>query len=507
MENNEYVSGQNDSGQSAAPQQPVRRQRPTDSSRPAGSRPNNGNRRPASKRRKRRTKMQVFKETYLPIILLVLGIVLIITVIVTLSVNSKNRKDEAAKESYKAAEAKREYQLKLKDEADKLVKEADMLAAGFDYDGAIAVLDSFSDDEYFYEFDNLVKKRKEYEDAKKTLVAWDDPGQVVSLSTQHLIAEANRAFNYQDSDKANNIKYNYITINEFSAILKSLYDNGYILVSLDDIFSIENGECKAKTMYLPEGKKPLLLIQTHNSAQIVYDGDGDYTKDCSAGFSSRLLVDKAGNLTSEKVFNKTETGDFDFVPILETFVKEHPDFSYKGARAIMAVTGIRYVFGYEINPDYPDPKYLKEERDITAQIEQATKVANKLKELGYDIACYTYANDPYGTMDISEIQEDVTKWKEIVGPIVGETNILVYGRDSDIAAPGEAYSGSKYELLNSEGFQFFIGFCEDSDPWAVLGPSYARLGRLTINGSKLLTNPGLYEDIFDAVAAKDSLRK
>lgn len=28
------------------------------------------------------------------------------------------------------------------------------------------------------------------------------------------------------------------------------------------------------------------------------------------------------------------TGDFDLVPILETFIKEHPGFSYKGARAL-----------------------------------------------------------------------------------------------------------------------------------------------------------------------------
>ena len=33
------------------------------------------------------------------------------------------------------------------------------------------------------------------------------------------------------------------------------------------------------------------------------------------------------------------TGDYDMVPLIDTFVKEHPDFSYHGRKGILAMTG------------------------------------------------------------------------------------------------------------------------------------------------------------------------
>ena len=44
-------------------------------------------------------------------------------------------------------------------------------------------------------------------------------------------------------------------------------------------------------------------------------------------------------------------GNFDFVTILEKFIADHPDFSYQGARAILAVTGYDGLFGYRTNPE------------------------------------------------------------------------------------------------------------------------------------------------------------
>ena len=57
----------------------------------------------------------------------------------------------------------------------------------------------------------------------------------------------------------------------------------------------------------------------------------------------------------EKVFSESVEklgGQIDFVPILEDFIAEHPDFSYQGARAILAVTGHEGVFGYRCNTSY-----------------------------------------------------------------------------------------------------------------------------------------------------------
>ncbi len=473
-------------------------------SNPANRRPANA--RPANGRRRRRSKMQVFKESYLPMVLLALAVILIIVIIVTMSASAKKRKDEALKESIQAANSEAAYMLQLEQEAQSLILEADSLAAGFDYDGAIAIVDSFRGD--IYEFDDLLAKRNAYLAAKESLVAWDDPSKVISLSTHHLVAEPVRAFTNETYKSS--IKYNFITVNEFSFMLQSMYEKGYILVSMDDIVEEKvspDGSItySAKTLYLPEGKKPFTLIQTHNSPSYVFDNNGDNEPDCISGFGSRLLVTNAGELTCEYTNRKNETltGNYDLVPILEGFIAEHPDFSYMGARATIAVTGKNFLFGYQTNPSIID---RNGEDYYNQQVAQAKAVADKLKDMGYTIACYTYGNKRYGELEIADIQEDLESWKKNVAPIVGETDTLVFAMDSDIASPEETYSDSKYQALIGFGYRYFIGFCDSSDPWMQLDATHVRHGRITVNGSKLISDPGLYENIFDAVSAKDENR-
>lgn len=53
----------------------------------------------------------------------------------------------------------------------------------------------------------------------------------------------------------------------------------------------------------------------------------------NSGFPSRLVVsnnNEIKNVYKEK--DKEEIGDFDMVPLIDAFVKKHPDFSYRGAK-------------------------------------------------------------------------------------------------------------------------------------------------------------------------------
>lgn len=522
MDNNGFDPQQNPANQqpvydqSAYPQQPASQQRPanaqrrTTQQRPAGQQRSaaDRNRRAPNSRRKRRSKMQIFKESYLPMILLALAVILIATIIITLSSNSKKRNEAAKASSINAYQSEQAYLLQLDQEAASLILEADKKAATFDYDGAIEVLDSFSDEARFNEFSQLVQKRNEYEDAKKAMVEWSDPSKVVHLSTHHLIAEPARSFS--DTTYKSTIKYNFITVDEFKSILQSLYDNDYILVSMDDIVEkTTNADgtitYSPKSLYLPAGKKPLMITQTHNAPSYVFDNNGDGEPDCVSGFASRLVISNSGKITSEYTDRKNNkgTGDYDLVPILESFIEEHPEFSYRGARATIAVTGRNFLFGYQTNPSIRDSKGADY---YESQVAQATAVATKLKELGYDFACYTYGNKRYGELDIADIQKDLKSWRAEVEPILGSVDTFVFAMDSDIAAPGESYSGSKFEALTAAGFSYFVGFCDSSKPWMDIYGSYVRQGRLTIYGSRLITDPGLYEDIFDAVSAKDQNR-
>ncbi len=45
-------------------------------------------------------------------------------------------------------------------------------------------------------------------------------------------------------------------------------------------------------------------------------------------------------------------GDYDLVPILDSFIKEHPDFSYHGRKGILAMTGYNGVLGYRTDSAY-----------------------------------------------------------------------------------------------------------------------------------------------------------
>jgi ABC-type transport system substrate-binding protein len=89
----------------------------------------------------------------------------------------------------------------------------------------------------------------------------------------------------------------------------------------------------------------------------------------------------------------TETGAFDLVPILEAFIATHPDFSYQGARATLAITGYDGIFGYRINTS---AKALLGEEAYQDEVEAATKIVQALRKAGYTIACGTYENTAYG---------------------------------------------------------------------------------------------------------------
>lgn len=52
------------------------------------------------------------------------------------------------------------------------------------------------------------------------------------------------------------------------------------------------------------------------------------------------------------------TGDYDLVPILEKFCEQHPDFSYKGARAVLAFTGYEGILGYRTSLPMPVLKLM-----------------------------------------------------------------------------------------------------------------------------------------------------
>ena len=126
------------------------------------------------------------------------------------------------------------------------------------------------------------------------------------------------------------------------------------------------------------------------------------------------------------------TGDYDLVPILNSFIAEHPDFSYRGAKAILAVTGEEGIFGWR-------------------NAAEAAEVVAALKADGYQIACNTYANLNYGVSSVDIIKADLTSWNQNIKPALGDVDILVVARGGELAA-----SSSQFKALREAGFTYIL---------------------------------------------------
>lgn len=458
-------------------------------------------------RRRKRSQLQIFKETYLPLVIFGIAVILIIIFISGSITRGVARSKVAREESIAASESLAIEEERLSAEAVKLLTHAEYLADGYNYLDAIAALDTFSGK--LEDYPELSDKRAEYVQAQAGTVAWDDPNEIIHLSFQPLIADPPRAFD--GGTYTTSYNRNFVTIEEFSKILQQLYENGYMLVSLNDFTTVTTGAdgasvISAKTLYLPEGKKPLILTETGaNYYKYMIDGNGDGAPDKRGdGFANRLLVANDGSITCEMVDaeDNFQTGAFDMVPILDAFVQAHPDFSFNHAKAVIAVTGYEGLFGYRTTPN--DKSSLSDEA-YKAQVDGAMAVADALRKNGYTIACYTYKNAPYGDYSATEIQADLTNWTDEVVPILGEVDILAFAQRSDIA-DAEAYSGEKYDVLKNAGFHYYLGFSFSGGPWTDITDAYVRQGRILVNGSNMKDHPEWFTGMFDAGSILDPTR-
>ena len=467
------------------------------------------NQRPANPRRRKRTKAEIIKENYLPTIIIGVTVVLCTIFIITAIVRGTAAR-KAHEEEVAASIAAQEELKRQQDElALSLLAQAEKHASNYDYDSAVDAIDSFTGDITAYP--NLLDKRAEYVNLKSKLVLWNDPSQVVNLSFQILIADSTRA--YKDRTYSGAYNRNFVTISEFPKILEQLYANNYMLVSLDDVYESKtdsNGNTvySPKNLYLPAGKKPLMITQTQiNYYFYMTDGNGDKIPDAKgAGFASKLIVDANGKFTNTYVdVNGNElTGAYDMVPLLENFIAAHPNFSYRGAKAILAVTGSDGIFGYRT---YDGAATTFGQAAYDEEVTDAKKLVDALRQAGYEIACYTYGNKAYGQMSVNDIRADLKKWNNEVSPILGKVRTFVFAQNSDIGSRNGPYSGQSYNELRSNGFQIFLGFtASDGAPWSYEADQYVRMGRIMVSGSNMAHNSTWFDGIFNPNKVLDSNR-
>ena len=158
-------------------------------------------------------------------------------------------------------------------------------------------------------------------------MAWA-PEQVTHVFYHTLIKDTSKAFD--GDNKSGDYDQVMTTIDEFNQITESMYEKGYVMVSIYDLAKVdENGNMTSGEILLPPGKVPFVLSEDDVCYYHYMDGDG---------FATKLIVDDDGKIRNEYVEDdgSVSVGDYDVVPLIDRFVEEHPDFSYRGAKGIVA---------------------------------------------------------------------------------------------------------------------------------------------------------------------------
>lgn len=460
------------------------------------------------KRRQRRRRAMMMRAAVLGVLILIL-----IGSIVLVSFQVKKSKEKKAQEQARQEKLIQEEEAKNQKRKD-AVAEAEKIAMGYDYDGAIELLKSLEN----YDKDaDIIAQIAKLEAEKSTMVPVDMT-EVTHIFYHSLVVDPERGFAGNDSAAAG-FKQWMTTVDEFNKITQAMYDNGYVLVDLHDLVNQttdENGEVHFTTnqIMLPEGKKPFVLSLDDLCYYHSYDGRGTATK---------MVLDENGKPTCEYIQadGTTVTGAYDCVPLLNQFLEEHPDGAYRGARGTIALTGYNGILGYRTDIAYKTGENLTADQKAwldahpdfnwEQECEEAKKVAQAVKDIGWNFASHTWGHIRVGAnTGLETIKTDTEKWLAYVEPLVGDTDTIIFAHGEDLA-DWHDYStdNEKFTYLKSQGFNFFCNV-DSSQYFLQIRDNYVRQGRRNLDGYRLWNDvhgeKNRTSDLFDANQILDPAR-
>ena len=386
-------------------------------------------------------------------------------------------KMKAEREAREAAEAE-EQQFAAQ------MAEAEKMAATYEYEEAIAYLEQMEKTERTAE--RIDQALESYQSALNAMTIYS--GEFAHLCFPVLVEDTLRAFD--GDDKAGTYNSQMVTTKEFKGILDELYQNGYVLIRISDIAAITTDSrgvtmMEQKQLRLPANRKPIILSQDNLNYAEIRNGDG---------IATRLTVNEDGLVKA--VYTDAEghdlTGDYDFIPILDSFIREHPDFSYRGAKGIVSVSVSEGIFGYDVAEGALMTN--SESRETVSSI------ASALRSSGWDIACAGYSHSYMNDMTLDQLTKDISGWKEEAGTLVGDTEILFYPYGGEVKYPSE-----RQAYLNESGLIYLCGLWGDSN-FLELGEGYMRQTRRFIDGYTLENAPNYFTGYFNVSAIIDSDR-
>ena len=385
-----------------------------------------------------------------------------------------------------------------------ILDKAKAKADQYEYDKAIKIIEKAPEFEDSKELQAAVTK---YENIKATCSAYPLE-KITHIFFHSLIYDTDKAFDGDDDEAG----YNQMmtTIDECKAILQSMYEKGYVMVSPHDMATInKDGTMSRGKIMLPPGKIPFVLSQDDVSYYHYLDDDG---------FASRLVVTDDGKIKCEYIEDdgSVSVGDYDLVPIVDEFVEEHPDFSYKGRKGILALTGYNGVLGYRTDSAYKTGKNLQENQeefleehpdfDFDQEVASATALAEALKADGWEFASHTWGHKNATESSAEDLETDNKKWEKNVAPILGKTDMIIFAFGADIGN-WEPYTmdNPKYAYYRSRGYRYYCNV-DSSQYWVQVTDDYFRQGRRNLDGYRMYYNPEMCSDLFNAKKVFDKAR-
>lgn len=467
------------------------------------------------KHRKRKRQKQEY-QLRLEIVVFLVAVIAGMVFIMKSCTNGKKDTEEDTVETVVSPNGVEEVEKTEEKKRQQILAEADRIAAGYDYDKAIALIQSYDGYEAYQEFTEAISK---YNADKEECVPINIE-EVTHIFYHSLVVDPERAFANQDSDRQAKGNNQWMTtIDEFNKITQTMYDEGYVLVNLHDIAQQtvdENGNVHFSegTILLPPGKKAYVLSVDDLSYYHCYD---------NYGFASKMVLDENGKPKCEYIQadGTTIVGDYDIVPLLDKFMEEHPDGAYRGARGTIALTGYNGVLGYRTDISYETRpadiykdklKWLENHPEFNLEEERAKakEVADAMKAEGWSFASHTWGHLKVASISLEQLQADTTRWKENVEPIVGSTDTIIFAHGEDLGDWKDYdQNNPKFQYLKSQGYNFFCNV--DSRQYGVqIRDNYVRQTRRNIDGYRLyqnvIGNENNLSDLFNAVDIFDQRR-
>ncbi len=332
-----------------------------------------------------------------------------------------------------------------------------------------------------------------------TYVPWN--GIVEHLFFHPIVAYPELAF---DGDsQANGIDDYMVTVDEYNRILQNVYDKGYVLVDINDVWSETTGEdgtpkMVRNTLYVPEGKKPLIFS---------FDDTNYYPYMLENGFAYKLIIGDDGKIASwgkDPAGNEVVSRDLDAIPILDKFVEEHPDFSPFGAKGCLSLTGYCGILGYRTQTNTKE--WTEEQETARQQEREAVKpIVQELKRTGWTFGSHTWGHIRLGgSLSLAAVKADTERWADEVGSLTGPTAILFYPHGERPDGNDWQKTGPIFQYLQSQGFRVFASVGYESFSYIKKDICAVICDRLHPDGWTLRHSRDRYLQFYDAKDIMDA---